>query len=161
MAGGKGFDVEEWIEPPVRESSREVRYARNMALAAGDRIGHYEILAPIGAGGMGEVFRARDTLLRRTVAIKVLHAGVAHGARGRLLREARAASQLSHPHICSVHSVEEADGYAFIVMEYISGRPLHTLIHSALPAERTRRYGIQIAQALGHAHEHRVKARTS
>lgn len=124
--------------------------------ASGHRLGHYEILARIGAGGMGEVYRARDTVLRRTVAIKVLHADLAGDARGHLLREARAASALSHPHICIVHSVEEADGFAFIVMEYVSGKPLDRLIREVLSADQVRRYGIQIAHALAHAHEHHV-----
>ena len=83
-----------------------------MSLAAGTRLGPYEILGLIGAGGMGEVYEARDTRLDRTVAIKVLPpAMLADGtARARLLREARLASQLNHPHICTVHDVGEADG---------------------------------------------------
>ena len=75
---------------------------------------------------MGAVYRAHDTVLRRTVAIKVLHDDLAGEARGQLLREARAASALSHPHICAVHNVEEAEGFAFIVMEHVSGRPLQS-----------------------------------
>ena len=82
-----------------------------MQLASGQRLGHYDIVAPIGAGGMGAVYRAHDTVLRRTVAIKVLHDDLAGEARGKLIREARAASALSHPHICSVHNVEEAEGF--------------------------------------------------
>ena len=125
-------------------------------LATGHRLGHYEIQTPIGAGGMGEVYRARDTVLRRTVAIKVLHTGVAGDARGDLLREARAASALSHPHICTVHSVDEGDGIAFIVMEYVSGQLLNKILEQEIGADQVRRYAIQIARALDHAHEHHV-----
>src|SRR5262245_33875758 len=95
-----------------------------MQLAGGQRLGHYDIVAPIGAGGMGTVYRAYDTVLRRTVAIKLLHDDLAGEARGQLLREARAASALSHTHICAVHNVEEADGFTFIVMAHVSGSPL-------------------------------------
>lgn len=127
-----------------------------MQLASGQRLGHYDIVAPIGAGGMGAVYRAHDTVLRRTVAIKVLHDDLAGEARGKLLREARAASALSHPHICSVHNVEEAEGFAFIVMEHVSGRPLQTLAGRALLPSQVQRYGMQIARALEHAHAHGI-----
>ena len=127
-----------------------------MQLASGQRLGHYEIVAPIGGGGMGAVYRAHDTVLRRTVAIKVLHDDLAGDARGQLLREARAVSALSHPHICAVHNVEEAEGVAFIVMEHVSGRTLQTLAGHALPAPQVQRYGIQIARALDHAHAHGI-----
>ena len=127
-----------------------------MEFAAGHRLGHYQILAPLGAGGMGEVYRANDMLLRRTVALKVLPANVGSEARELLLREARAASALSHPHICTIHSVEEADGVSFIVMEHVSGRSLQELTKQPLTADQVRRYGVQIARALGTAHEHRV-----
>ncbi len=126
-----------------------------MVLAIGQRLGHYEIQAPIGSGGMGAVYRAHDTLLRRTVAIKVLHSDLAGDARARLLREARAASALSHPRICTVHSVEEADGFTFIVMEHVAGEPLHQ-VGARLTGDQISRYGIQIARALEHAHEHHV-----
>ena len=127
-----------------------------MQLAGGQRLGHYDIVAPIGAGGMGAVYRAHDTVLRRTVAIKVLHDDLAGEARGQLLREARAVSALSHPHICAVHNVEEAEGFAFIVMEHVSGRTLQALAGRALPAPQVQRYGIQIARALDHAHAHGI-----
>jgi serine/threonine protein kinase len=97
-----------------------------MSLTAGARLGPYEVLGLIGAGGMGEVYQARDTRLDRTVAIKVLPpAMLADGtARARLLREARLASQLNHPHICTVHDVGEADGHVYIAMELVEGEPL-------------------------------------
>jgi eukaryotic-like serine/threonine-protein kinase len=126
-----------------------------MVLATGQRLGHYEVLAAIGSGGMGAVYRAHDTLLRRTVAIKVLHGDLAGDARAHLLREARAASALSHPNICTVHSVEDADGFAFIVMEYVSGQPLDQ-ISARLSSDQISRYGTQIARALDHAHKHHV-----
>ncbi len=122
----------------------------------GHRLGHYEIERLLGAGGMGEVYRARDIRLRRAVAIKVLQAGLVPDARRRLLREARAASALGHPHICAVHSVEEADGIAFIVMELVPGQPLHTRIGAGLPAAQVRAVGTHIARALQHAHDHGV-----
>ncbi len=86
-----------------------------MALAAGSRLGPYEILSPLGAGGMGEVYKARDTRLERTVAVKVLppHATASPEARQRFEREAKTISQLSHPHICALFDVGEQDGRAF------------------------------------------------
>src|ERR1700687_899954 len=100
-----------------------------MSLAAGTRLGPYEIVAPIGAGGMGEVYRAHDTRLRRDVAIKVLPDAIARGAAWeRFEREARAASALSHPHICAVYDVGEADGRPFLVMELLEGKTLRDFI---------------------------------
>jgi serine/threonine-protein kinase len=117
---------------------------------------HYEILAHIGAGGMGDVWRARDTRLDRDVAIKVLTSD--HGAdptqKQRFLREARAASALIHPNIVTVHEINSADGMDFIVMEYIRGGPLSALLSQGrLPLERSVEYAIQISDALRTAHE--------
>ena len=126
-----------------------------MSLAAGTRLGPYDVLGLIGAGGMGEVYKARDTRLDRTVAIKVLPpAMLADGtARARLLREARLASQLNHPHICTVHDVGEADGHVYIAMELVEGQPLSArLAGGALPADQFLRFGSQVADALAHAH---------
>src|SRR3954470_5147178 len=97
-----------------------------MPLSLGMRLGPHEILAPIGAGGMGEGYKARDTRLDRTVAIKVLPSGlVAHPElRLRLEREARAVSSLNHPHICTLFDVGEQDGIDFLVLEYLEGETL-------------------------------------
>src|ERR1700694_3594465 len=97
-----------------------------MSLAAGTRLGPYEILAPLGAGGMGEVYRARDTRLDRTVAIKVLpeHLSQKPQLRERFEREARAVSSLNHPHICTLYDIGHQDGIAFLVMEYLEGETL-------------------------------------
>ena len=97
-----------------------------MALISGTRLGPYEILAPIGAGGMGEVYKANDTRLDRTVAIKVLpeHLAESPERKARFEREAKAISQLNHPHICTLYDVGEQDGIDFIVMEYIEGETL-------------------------------------
>ena len=96
-----------------------------MPLSAGDKLGPYEILAPIGKGGMGEVYRARDTRLHRDVAVKVLpQAFATEAARERFQREARAASALNHPNICAVHDVGEAAGHPFLVMELLDGKTL-------------------------------------
>ncbi|MCI0402311.1 MAG: serine/threonine protein kinase [Acidobacteria bacterium] len=125
-------------------------------LSPGTKLGHYKILAPIGAGGMGEVYRAHDEQLDRDVAIKVLPASHFSDdtARARLLREARAAAALNHPHICTIHEVGEADGQAYIAMELVEGRPLAEVIpRGGLPVEQVLRYGSQIAGALAHAHE--------
>ena len=113
------------------------------------------ITAPIGAGGMGEVYKARDTRLDRTVAIKVLPAQFAADQRfrERFEREAKAISQLSHPHICMLHDVGRQDGIDYLVMEYLEGQSLaQRLYKGALPLDQTLRYAIQIADALDKAH---------
>src|ERR1700720_3069030 len=97
-----------------------------MHLSSGAPLGPYEIVAPVGAGGMGEVYRARDTRLGRTVAIKVLAAHLENHpkARQRFDQEARAVSSLSHSHICAVYDIGETDGVPFLVMEYLEGETL-------------------------------------
>src|SRR5262245_64561004 len=125
-----------------------------MPLAAGSRLGPYEILAPLGAGGMGEVYRAKDTRLDRTVAIKILSSHLSNHAdlKQRFEREARAISSLSHPHICALHDVGSQDGTEFLVMEFLEGETLaHCLTGGPLPADRMLRFGIQIADALDKA----------
>src|SRR5215831_11014309 len=126
-----------------------------MALAAGKKLGPYEILAPLGAGGMGEVYRARDTRLQREVAVKVLpsHLSASAEVRQRFEREAKTISQLSHPHICALHDVGSQDGVEYLVMEYLQGETLSDrLAKGALPLEQTLRYGTEIADALDKAH---------
>ena len=102
-----------------------------MVLETGHRVGPYEVVAPVGAGGMGEVYRARDTRLHREIALKVLPeaAGADEIARERLVREARTASKLNHPHICTIHDVGEDDGCIYFAMELVSGRTLTDLIN--------------------------------
>jgi serine/threonine protein kinase len=97
-----------------------------MALTNGVKLGPYEIVAPIGAGGMGEVYRARDTRLERTVAIKILPPHLSDDAtrRQRFEREAKVISSLNHPHICTLYDVGRQDGVEFIVMEYLEGESL-------------------------------------
>ncbi|MDQ6800472.1 MAG: serine/threonine-protein kinase [Acidobacteriota bacterium] len=122
-----------------------------MRLTTGSRLGPYEIVAPIGAGGMGEVFKARDTRLDRLVAIKVLPAEFADNVqlRLRLEREAKMISQLNHPHICALYDV--GDGY--LIMELLEGESLaDKLAKGRLPFEQVLRYGIEIADALEKAH---------
>ena len=125
-----------------------------MTLAVGTRLGPYEILAPIGAGGMGEVYKARDTRLDRTVAVKVLpqHRSSPE-VRQRFEREARTISQLSHPHICALYDVGREGETEYLVMEYLEGEPLSDRLASGpLPLEQTLRYGVEIADALEKAH---------
>jgi serine/threonine protein kinase len=120
----------------------------------GELLGRYRIEAQVGAGAMGVVYRAYDPLLDRKVAIKFLQEPPGEASRARLLSEARAASALSHPNICTVYEVAEADDRAFIVMEYLDGRPLsQMLLASGLPPRAAVEYALQIADALGHAHE--------
>ena len=126
-----------------------------MTLTDGTRLGAYEILSSIGAGGMGEVYRARDTRLDRTVVIKVLpsHLSGNDEFRQRFEREARAVSSLNHPNICILHDIGRQDGIDFLVMEFIEGESLaDRLAKGALPAEQVLRYAIQIAGALDKAH---------
>jgi serine/threonine protein kinase/TolB-like protein/predicted Zn-dependent protease len=124
-------------------------------LQPGARVGAYEILSAIGAGGMGEVYRARDTRLERTVAIKVLPADLSSDPdrRERFDREARAISSLNHPHICILHDIGNQDGTSFLVMEYLEGETLASrLSKGSLPIDQVLRYAIEIADALDAAH---------
>jgi serine/threonine protein kinase len=125
-----------------------------MQLSAGTRLGPYEIVAPLGKGGMGEVYRAQDTRLRRDVAIKVMQRGHADPSLwDRFAREARAASALSHPNICSIFDTGESDGLPYLVMELLEGQTLRELIGTR-PMEPATAVGIavQIADALEAAH---------
>ncbi|MDQ5871398.1 MAG: protein kinase [Acidobacteriota bacterium] len=126
-----------------------------MSLTAGSRLGPYEIVSPLGAGGMGEVYRARDTRLERTVAIKVLatHLSASPEVRQRFEREAKTISQLSHPHICALYDVGREAETDYLVMEYLEGQTLaERLAKGSLPLDQTLRYGVQIADALDKAH---------
>ena len=119
-----------------------------MALSLGVRLGPYEIVAPLGAGGMGEVYKARDTRLDRTVAIKMLPSALADDPqfRERFDREARAISQLTHANICTLYDVGEQDGTAFLVMELLDGETLaDRLKKGALPLDDALKIAIQIA----------------
>jgi TolB-like protein len=125
----------------------------------GTRLAHYRILEKLGAGGMGEVYRAHDEQLDREVAIKVLPADsfADATARARLLREARAAAALNHPAICTIHEVGDADGQSYIAMELVDGQPLSDKVRGgASPLDDVLRYGMQIADALAHAHARQV-----
>src|SRR5512139_3865 len=126
-----------------------------MTLSPGARLGPYEVQSTIGAGGMGEVYRARDIRLGRTVAIKVLPAGVAADPerRRRFEQEARAASALNHPHICVLHDIGSESGTDFMVMEYLDGETLaERVTKGPLPLEQALEVGVQIADALDKAH---------
>src|SRR5689334_13565829 len=126
-----------------------------MSLTAGTRLGPYEIMTPLGAGGMGEVYRARDTRLERTVAVKVLpsHLSSSADVRQRFEREAKTISQLSHPHICALFDVGSQDGSEYLVMELLEGETLsERLARGPLPLDQTLRYGREIADALDKAH---------
>ena len=110
-----------------------------MPITTGSRLGPYEILAPIGAGGMGEVYRARDTRLERTVAVKVLsqHLSTSPEVRQRFEREAKTISQLSHPHICALYDVGHEGETDYLVMEYLEGETLSDRIaRGSLPLDQ-------------------------
>src|SRR5438552_923994 len=126
-----------------------------MTLAIGARLGPYEIQSPLGVGGMGEVYKARDTRLDRTVAIKILPESLAADPqfRERFDREARAISHLTHPHVCVLHDIGHQDGTDFLVLEYLEGETLaERLKRGALPLDQALSLAIQIASALGQAH---------
>jgi serine/threonine protein kinase len=126
-----------------------------MPLTPGTRLGPYEVLALLGAGGMGEVYKARDTRLDRTVALKVLpsHITTDPMLRQRLEREARTISSLDHPHICALYDVGHQNGIDFLVMQYLEGETLaDRLVRGPLPVEQTLKYAIEIADALDRAH---------
>src|ERR1700688_2591171 len=126
-----------------------------MKLQPGTRLGPYEILSPVGAGGMGEVYKARDTRLERSGAIKVLTSRLAGSGdpRVRFEREAKAISALNHPHICTLHDVGHEGDSEYLVMEYLEGETLaRRLARGQLPLDQVYRLGAQIADALDRAH---------
>src|SRR5882762_9695110 len=126
-----------------------------MALAPATHLGPYEIVAPLGAGGMGEVYRARDTRLDRTVAIKILPAQFSSDPvrKQRFEREAKTISSLNHPHICVLFDVGQQDGTDFLVMECVEGETLASRLEKGpLPLDQVLKYGAQIADALDKAH---------
>src|SRR5438128_2776137 len=136
-----------------------------MTISTGTRLGPYEVVAPLGAGGMGEVWKARDTRLDRSVAIKVLPAEFAQNAQLKLRfeREAKTISQLNHPHICTLYDVGESVipsearnpvAISYLVMELLDGESLaERLTKGPLPMEQVLRYGVEIAEALEKAHK--------
>src|SRR5947209_14590988 len=126
-----------------------------MALTNGTKLGPYEIVAPLGSGGMGEVYRARDTRLGRIVAVKIPPSHLSDNStlRQRFEQEAKAISSLNHPHICILHDVGHQDGTDFLVMEYLEGETLAKLLEKGpLPLAQVLKYGGQIADALDKAH---------
>src|SRR3984893_9508906 len=128
-----------------------------MALASGTKLGPYEIAAQIGAGGMGEVYRARDSKLGRDVAIKVLPEAFAHDADrlSRFEREAKLLASLNHPNIATIHGLEDSNGTSYLVMELVPGETLAQRIkrEGAVPVEESLTIARQIAEALEAAHE--------
>src|SRR5207245_1463310 len=133
-----------------------------MAILSGKRLGPYEILSAIGAGGMGEVYRARDTRLERTVAVKILpdHLADRSELRERFEREARTIASLNHPHICTLFDIGHQDGIDYLVMEYLEGETLaQRLLKGPLPLDQVLQYAIEIADALDKAHRKGVTHR--
>src|ERR1700687_2356039 len=133
-----------------------------MPILPGRRLGPYEILSSVGAGGMGEVYRARDTRLDRIVAIKVLPGHLADRSelRGRFEREARTIASLNHPHICTLFDIGQQDGIDYLVMEYLEGETLaQRLVKGALPLAQVLQYAIEISDALDKAHRKGVTHR--
>ena len=127
-----------------------------MALTPGSRLGPYEIIAAIGEGGMGQVFRARDTKLDRDVAIKILPEAFAHDAErlARFQREAKILASLNHPHIAAIYEFEESGGVLALVMELVEGEDLSQRIaRGAIPLDESLRIARQITEALEAAHE--------
>ena len=133
-----------------------------MALAPGTRLGPYEVTVQIGAGGMGEVYRARDTRLDRTVAIKVLSTEVAGDTdlRSRFEGEARAVAALDHPHICGIYDVGSVDGTHYLVMPHLDGQTLATRLEKGpLPFDQALKVATEIADALDKAHQQGITHR--
>src|ERR1700675_2365725 len=130
-----------------------------MAFISGTRLGPYEIQSPLGAGGMGEVYRARDTRLDRTVAVKVLAAHLSSSAelKQRMEREGRAISSLNHPHICQLYDIGSQNGTDYLVMEFLEGETLaERLRKGPVPLAEILKIGIAVAEALAVAHRHGI-----
>jgi len=147
--------AESFIEAPVLEVAAKVLADDQGDSLIGRQVGAYQILSLLGAGGMGEVYRARDTKLDRTVALKLLPAEVAadEDRMRRFLREAKAASALNHPNVAHIYEIGEAEGMSFIVMEYVEGQTLAAKIHGRpLEPPQLVEIGMQAADALEEAH---------
>src|SRR5215472_10170508 len=132
---------------------------RVMTFAAGTKVGPYEILSHLGAGGQGEVYKGRDTRLNRTVAIKVLPSHFSNSAemKARFDREAQTIAGLNHPHICVLYDVGHQDGTDYLVMEYLEGQTLgQRLEKGALPLDEALKIAVEIADALDKAHRQGV-----
>jgi len=142
------------IDRPAWDAVSLLGAATGTHISIGAKLGPYEILAPIGAGGMGEVYKARDPRLHREVAVKVLpQSFTANAARERFQREARAASALNHPNICAVYDVGESEGHPFLVMELLEGRTLREQIGGKpLDIPNALALSLEVADALDAAH---------
>src|SRR5713226_3543691 len=127
-----------------------------MSLASGTKLGPYEIQSPLGAGGMGEVYRAKDTRLDRSVAVKILRSHLSDNpeAKQRFDREARAISSLNHPNICTLHDVGHQNGIDYLVMEFLEGQTLaDRLMKGPLSLDQVLKYGIEVCDGLEKAHK--------
>jgi len=147
--------VQPRVPAPARRRGWPILWSKPMTIAAGMRLGPYEVVAALGAGGMGEVWRGRDTRLERDVAIKILPAEFAANVqlRARFDREARTISQLNHAHVCTLFDVGRHDGVDFLVMELIEGESLaDRLARGRMPIDLVLRHGSEIASALDAAH---------
>jgi tRNA A-37 threonylcarbamoyl transferase component Bud32 len=151
-SGSKLIDLSAWANEPALSGEME---SLAVALKPGDKLGPYEVMARIGAGGMGEVYKARDTRLNRIVAIKILPSNLADSAEShdRFEREARMIASLNHPHICTLHDIGHQGTTDYLVMEFLEGETLASrLSKGPLPLEQTLQYAIEIAGALDKAH---------
>src|ERR1700682_1672981 len=140
----------------MRYTPPKQSWRQSMAMLPGQRLGPYEIIAAAGAGGMGEVYRAKDTRLDRTVAIKVVPAHLADRPelRERFEREACTIASLNHPHICVLHDIGQQDGVDYLVLEYLEGETLEKKLEKgSLPAAEVLKYAIELADALDKAHQ--------
>src|SRR5215470_10363947 len=147
--------AENLMETPVMEIAAKALAGDQNGSMAGQSLGSYQILSRLGAGGMGEVYQARDARLERTVALKILPAEVAADAErmSRFVREAKAASALNHPHVATIYEIGEANGVNFIAMEYVEGQTLAAKINGhPLKVSEIVEIGTQIADALDEAH---------
>jgi len=160
LLAGEGELDSSFLESPAMEQlSSLISQASGSVLAAGTKLGPYAVQALLGAGGMGEVYRAHDTRLGRTVAIKVIPRSLAPDMvrRQRFEREAKAISALQHPHICTLYDMGQQEGTEYLVMEYLEGETLAArLMKGRLPLDLTLRYASEVADALDAAHRHGI-----
>lgn len=148
-----------FMEQPAIGAAAEMLVGAEDNLSIGKKLNHYRILSHLGAGGMGEIYLAEDTKLNRFVALKLLPQSLSadQNANSRLLREAQAAANLDHPHICQIHEIAETDGRSFIVMQFCEGENLaEKLARENLNLSETLDLAIQIADALANAHSHHI-----